>query len=270
METKRKSSRLLLFAVAALLLLAVGTVETAKAEYVRRAVPSWDYSDPVEIPTEFSIKISLAYAYAYLVDDSAYMPCSADTFTAGWNGGGVGANAWGWGKVEFMWRWEGPPGSTPPGGTLYWRNDGDGTAEVVGYTDPGNGGSAGSVAGAEHVTRVDGWRTCSVSKADVFGYVTDDNLATGYASFSEWPPGTIHTKDTVSDPRYGWYRFKASWNGDWYEEETVPPGTSYVDAIGAAECECYSGGWGSGGGTDGFGQADATSSASLHASARFP
>jgi len=87
MSTKRKSCYLVLAGLAALVLLAIGTVHIAKGyEYEESVVPSNDKDDPQDIETETYIEDADSGSNAY---SDGYALCSAHSYTWATEGDGA-------------------------------------------------------------------------------------------------------------------------------------------------------------------------------------
>jgi len=188
--------------------------------------------------------------------------CSADSFT--WAHPGTAefdAEAWGW--IEYSWQWYGPP-STPSGGTLSWRNDGDGTATADGATVPGQNGSATSYGSAGSTTSVSAY-TSSVTGGAAWGLVSNNQMATGEA-YGYGYPEEPHTVYPIEDPDYGEYYYGVTWNGDYQTEDEIPENTAYFSVVVGADCTC--GAYSTASGT-GDADTDTTADASVNASVDF-
>jgi len=165
-----------------MLLILVATMQnpTTGYEYVLNSEPD-SYRDEVHyVNTGTVLEIGGAGAYAY---EDGYALCAADAYTQV-DADDASLTRWAWARVTHTWEWNGPPGSTPPGGTLYWENDADGSATVSGASNPKEDGEATSEAKGQSATWVDpdpgdygsdmeGW---------AYGSVTDENMAQGEAS----------------------------------------------------------------------------------------
>jgi hypothetical protein len=135
--------------------------------------------------------------------------------------------------VRFTWEWTGTPG-TAPGGSLYWEHDGTGHGDAKGGTQD----QAQSFAVAYSRT----WVYVDVppyplSKAagTVWGYVTNDNLATGEASVDGDPEVTA---TPIEDPEDGSYHYAIDWSIYCDDTTSVPSGTSYFYVQAQADCDC--------------------------------
>jgi len=69
--------------------------------------------------------------------------CSADTYTEA-EGDSVSLEKEASATVTYTWEWIAPPGYDPPGGDLYWENDGDGFVSIDGYNSDNGGSTAAS------------------------------------------------------------------------------------------------------------------------------
>ena len=244
MKTKSKMARLLLAGLGALLILAIPTVETAKADEYVEDVETYEYaSDGYNIRTETSIEYAYAFATAKDEGDGAgACSCVVKTHTWAKNDSAV-ADSSADATWIIDWTWDGPPGEAP-GGTLSWDHWGCGRADAWGHndiTDPETQ-SGFSVADAESQTWAAG-NPGGLAHATIgaFGIVYDDDW--GDVDFSmDAEPWEKLWKDPNPETGSGWYNAYILWDLETENEEDIPSGTSYVTLLGTVTvfCELFS------------------------------
>jgi len=237
----------------------VGSVP-ARAGY--QMTPSTDgYGTPLYFDNTLPV-VEIGWGSFTADANSGTATCTADAYTRA-KPGNADFEAEGWGKITYTWQWYGPP-STPPGGTLYWENDGDGDAAVAGASPPGQSGSATSYGRAATETFVSAV-SLSTTGGAAWGYVEDRDMAMGDA-YGSGNPELPHTIHTTEEPNYGEYYFDVSWNGYYDAEDEIPSGTANFYVVAEADCQCESYSYATG---SGDASTDTTSAASLLAYVRF-
>ena len=245
MKTKSKMARLLLVAVAALLILAIPTVETAKADqYVEDVRGFPDYYDPEDVKTGTYWEITSATGT--VDEEEGECTCHADTEAWAIQGECAVAEASGSGVWIKDWTWSGP-WCTAPGGILTWTHSAFGSVEVEGMTYPGDGGYALSVADADSNTFGDGSGTGCNLQANANGYVTDDNTADADAS-ADWEPEEdgYSTEPHVVELTGHYKAYVEYWEIDSSGQDEIPDDTAYVYFAGGVICDGYSVAYGTG------------------------
>ena len=129
MNTEKKLFKLLTWGLAVLMIVMIWPGENTKAEYILTMGLNEYYTDPHYVHTETRWEVGNAGAEAY---PWGYASCSADTWAWAKAEDDAYAMAVGRGSVVYHWEWNGPPGSTPPGGDLYFSYMSDGDAEAEG------------------------------------------------------------------------------------------------------------------------------------------
>ena len=240
MNAKRRWYELVLPGLAALALLAAGTVETAKAEgeYVENVETSEYETDDYHVWT--STYREFAYTAADASEESGVCSCSAWNIT--WAKNDIAdASARARGVWLIDWTWDGPA-EEAPGGTLDWTHYGHGEVYAAGANtleDP-NTESATSLSIGES-------KTWSVSTE---GSAHADIQASGYAEDLDPGDGGVERvavpwedywddgKDEYSGS--GWYSYGIdNWVLDTGDEEDIPQYTTYVYFGGWASCESF-------------------------------
>jgi hypothetical protein len=214
----------------------------ARGEY--QMTPTTDgYAEPLYYDNTLPVKI---IGWGSYDANATYgtATCSADSYT--WAKPGTGDfKADAWGQVGYTWDWEGPP-SVPAGGSLYWENDGDGSATVDGGTDAGESGWAYSYGVASSGTQVTAGSR-STTGGTVWASVEDHYWASGDA-YPAGDPCLPHTHHETEDPNGGYYYYDITWNGYYDTTELIASGTQTFSVVGEADCLAwaYSGATGSG------------------------
>ncbi|UCG49353.1 MAG: hypothetical protein JSU94_06125 [Phycisphaerales bacterium] len=220
--------------LAILVSLALAAPRTATAHYVMDT--DYDDYDSGSYSYGTSNWTETAETYA-LATDYGITRCSIQIYTMGKNGyaGAVdaSANAY-WTKT---WEWDGAPGAAP-GGTLSWNTVEDGYARVEGNTDPGDNGGAVAVSDAETYTCTASNGSSSYAYSELFGYVTDDDMAT--LDYSDGGSGVFFEIVWGGDADYGYYVFTSIWHAYDYDDDSIASGTSYVYFQGYSSCDCSS------------------------------
>lgn len=222
------------FALAVLLAATVNlhNAEAHAGQYELTVTTDGDADGPTYEDTETVKRIGVAGWNAYT---SGYALCSADAWTEV-VGDSASLDKEAWAGVRYEWEWDGPSGTEPRGGSLYWENDGDGSATVDGGTR-GSGGSATAEGSAFSLIRVaPPVSSTSTISGEALGEVTHGTIGTGSTS-TEGNPVQEHS---TSDPKYNYYYYSISWNGLYTDTDTIPAGTSIFVLVGGVICQCES------------------------------
>jgi len=236
MKAKRKWYELLLPLVAALLVLAQGTVRTANAyEYVEGDPEYYSFESE-----DYNRGNSTYWEFAYADGDATEAGvCSCQAWSIAWaEGDSAYAFAEATGLWSIDWTWNGPPGEAP-GGTLDWSHYGNGDSYASGHNeiDDPNTQSATSVSDADTYTSGSGTEGSASGSSYVYGYVVDYNKASGDISYSGNPSIDFKISFMKNDKDNGWYEIALEWDLYTGDEEDISEGTTYIYFDGAADCE---------------------------------
>jgi len=164
--------------------------------------------------------------------------CSCSVHTFAW-AKGDGASAWAHAQYSYgkHWVWNGPPGTTPPGGTLRWYQDGQGTEWAWAISWPRTGSSYSS-ASVESQTWSYNGSVVNYTWAKSSGDVTDNGNPTGGSTYggSPWP-----FYYPIDDMRAsGEFDYSIRWATDPNGFESIASGTTQVHLLGGAICDADS------------------------------
>jgi hypothetical protein len=232
-------ARLVLAGLAALVIVAIPTAETAKAYQYVEDVETYEYaSDGYNVRTSTSIEY--AYASANAEDQgggAGACSCVVSTHTWAENDSAVADSS---ADATWLidWTWDGPPGEAP-GGTLSGDHWGCGRADAWGHndiTDPQtqSGYSLGDAWSQTWATGTAGLLAAATIRA--LGYVYDYDWGTTQTGANAEPWEDLWT-DPNPEAGYGWYDVYILWDLDTADDATIPSGTSYVYFAGGANCD---------------------------------
>ena len=224
MNTKRKWYELLLPGLAVLLVLAVGAVQTAKAEYNENTGNYTDKSSTVDEDESTYMRQLTTVATATVQTTSCHASLVNYVWTKGSTKSLYGyAESW----VRKDWTWYGEDDA--PGGTLTWSYHAEGKPSVSGENDiptPATQ-SATSVATADSDTSA----TLTLGgpawvSADANGYVIDDGASGGDYSIHSDPTASI--TDSGKTTGGSSYVVFVEYEIDDSGVETIPEFTEYI------------------------------------------
>jgi hypothetical protein len=233
MKAKKRWYELLLPTLAALLVLLTGTVQTAKA-YTYGIDCDFDYQE-----YESSDGSGEYFAWANATSDAGHgnCECIASAATQAQNTGSGTAESWSYGWHMTYWTWNGPPESTPPGGTLSWQVSGNGVAEAGGHNylgAPGDHANTDS-SGASEVSG-SGTEVSAYGGGDAWGYAVDKDDSDCDFSTSADPSEDLDITASGASSDGKQYEAYVEWDFESSDDETIASGTSYVFFIGVVAC----------------------------------
>jgi hypothetical protein len=164
--------------------------------------------------------------------------CSCAVHTFAWaKGDWAHAQAHAQYSYEKHWVWNGPPGTTAPGGTFRWFQDGQGTEWAWTWSGPRTGSSYCS-ASVESLTWSYNGIVPNYTWANSSGDVTDVQNPTGGSTYggSPWP---FYFPDD-DDGGAGWFDYSIRWATDPNGFESIASGTTQVHLLGGAVCDADS------------------------------
>lgn len=258
-------SNLFLVCIVALIMIALGPIETANAgSYVWDHWEDFDFDESFYESYDNWLKERSGSSYAF----GSYATCSASAHTEAWINNMVGSfsagasmNGWGYGYVYWQWQSE-DPNETPPGGTLVYSYSVYGEASASGDTnsDPNSSADAGS-SGSSSASSGES------ASGYASGGVSDNNWGNANASVS--PSEAGEPRET---PGYGTYSASCTWSLDDYDYEDISQGITYVSFSASANCDSdsTSGASASELGRNAKGSSGSGSSATASGSASFP
>ena len=232
MNAKIRWYELLLLSLAALVVLAAGSVQTANADqYIEDSDWYWDTYEDDDEGQEY------AEATAYGYPDGTFN-CHTEVIAnaVGIESTFTQAYAYGWYLED--WTWDGAPGEAP-GGTLTWSFSGWGRSHMAGGTFkdyPSD--TAVLVSDAESSIWGSGTEGSANGEVEMEASIVNNNMAYGAISDSASPEEDFDAVSYKLELWYGHYELNLNWDMSSSNNETIDSGTTYFYFFSGVWCDC--------------------------------